>query len=634
MAPFVRRGSRGGARVALARHRPHVCASAHVGFVLSGASFAGSYRCDPRPVREELDVARTRTPPWSPGASQGRCVRPAGAGRSYPSLVGADRPAPRAWAASHTPRPQQPPPRPPTNVGLFGSQDPTYDGVYRQSLAVIGLVATGHTPDANAVGWLLAQQCADGAFTAYRATPDIRVQRQDRRRERHRGSHQALVALGKPTGTAVAALKKFQLADGGFYDNTAFGPAASDANSTGLALSALVAAGVDPSTVASSAGKHADDYLRSLQIACAATSGAGAFDFQGEATLHANDYATVQALLGLLGKSLPLAPTTSTGRRPPARAVTDAATSAATAGELPRRTADGDERRDPVGVRQRHRLDDDSQRGARPRSSRHGRSSCRRRTHRAPGEREGIRADGRRHLRPARWRRCCSSPTQAVIDPGRSAVSTWRPRWRPPSAPPPPVAALAGTASVGNAIAVAAPARRCRRPAHRRHAARLSLRAARARHLPSLLAAAPSGRRAVLRCDGRQADQGGPHASARRRWPELLAARRQPRCLRQPGNALPDRPYRYWAYYVAGGHDWLFSQRGPASEYPVDGEVQGWRYAIQADVGTGFAPRAAPDFTSLCRTTAKVRRQLRSGSSSTSACSPTRRPVSIRPQPS
>ena len=52
---------------------------------------------------------------------------------------------------------------------------------------------------------------------------------------------QALAALGKPTATAIAALKHFQLADGGFYDNTAFGAPASDANSTGLALSAFAA---------------------------------------------------------------------------------------------------------------------------------------------------------------------------------------------------------------------------------------------------------------------------------------------------------------------------------------------------------------------------------------------------------
>jgi hypothetical protein len=220
----------------------------------------------------------------------------------------------------------------PTNVGLFGAQDPTYDGVYRQSLAIIGLVATGHTPNAPAVTWLLAQQCADGSFTAYRANTSVACTPATEDENATAAAIQALVALGKPTTTAVAALKHFQLADGGFYDNTAFGPAASDANSTGLALSALVAAGVDPATVTSTSGKTGDDYLRSLQIACTATTGAGAYDFQGEATLHANDYATVQALLGELGKALPVSPATSSGSTPVCPgSVVDAATSAAAA---------------------------------------------------------------------------------------------------------------------------------------------------------------------------------------------------------------------------------------------------------------------------------------------------------------
>jgi LPXTG-motif cell wall-anchored protein len=220
----------------------------------------------------------------------------------------------------------------PTNVGLFGAQDPTYDGVYRQSLAILGLLDTGDTPNAPAVAWLLAQQCADGAFTAYRANTSTACTPASEDENATAAAIQALVALGKPTTTAVAALKHFQRADGGFYDNTAFGAAASDVNSTGLALSALVAAGVDPATVTSTTGKTGDTYLRSLQIACTATTGAGAYDFQGEATLHANDYATVQGLLGELGKALPVSPATATGSTPACPAtVTDAATSAAAA---------------------------------------------------------------------------------------------------------------------------------------------------------------------------------------------------------------------------------------------------------------------------------------------------------------
>ena len=236
-----------------------------------------------------------------------------------PAAAAAPAPAPVAAAA-------------PSTIGLFGAQNPTYDGVYRQSLAILGLVATGHTPNAPAIAWLLAQQCSDGSFTAYRANTSAACTPASEDENATAAAIQALVALGKPTATAVAALKHFQLPDGGFYDNTAFGPAASDANSTGLALSALVAAGVNTATVASTTGKTGDTYLRSVQIPCNATVGAGAYDFQGEATLHANDYATVQGLLGELGKAFPVSPAASTGSTPACPAtVTDAATSAAAA---------------------------------------------------------------------------------------------------------------------------------------------------------------------------------------------------------------------------------------------------------------------------------------------------------------
>jgi LPXTG-motif cell wall-anchored protein len=255
----------------------------------------------------------------------GRGVRTLGAFGIAAGLVVAG-PA-SAFAASPAAAPA------PANVGLFGSQDPTFDGVYRQSLAIIALEATGHTPDANAVVWLLGQQCADGAFTAYRATPATTACTPATEDENATAAAiQALVALGKPTTTAVAALRHFQLADGGFYDNTAFGPASSDANSTGLALSALAAAGVDPATVVSSSGKTGDGYLRSLQLACSATTAGGAYDFQAEPTLHANDYATVQGLLGELGKALPVPATSATSSVPACpTSITDAATSATAA---------------------------------------------------------------------------------------------------------------------------------------------------------------------------------------------------------------------------------------------------------------------------------------------------------------
>lgn len=70
--------------------------------------------------------------------------------------------------------------------------------------------------------------------------------------------------------------------------------------------------------------------------------------------------------------------------------------------------------------------------------------------------------------------------------------------------------------------------------------------------------------------------------------------------------------FRYWAFYVASGSSWVYSQRGPAYEYPKDAEVQGWRLAVQTETG-GAAPRSAPDFATLCGHTAASGGRIRVG---------------------
>ena len=67
----------------------------------------------------------------------------------------------------------------PVQVGLFGAQDPTYDGVFRQSLGLLAYAAAGTTPPKDAVGWLLAQQCPDGGFQAFRANTKVACQKSD-----------------------------------------------------------------------------------------------------------------------------------------------------------------------------------------------------------------------------------------------------------------------------------------------------------------------------------------------------------------------------------------------------------------------------------------------------------------------
>jgi len=54
-----------------------------------------------------------------------------------------------------TASPADPGPAAADTRGLFGSGDPTYDGVYRQSAAIMGLAAAGADVPPSAVAWLL-----------------------------------------------------------------------------------------------------------------------------------------------------------------------------------------------------------------------------------------------------------------------------------------------------------------------------------------------------------------------------------------------------------------------------------------------------------------------------------------------
>ena len=197
----------------------------------------------------------------------------------------------------------------PKNVGLYGSSDPTYDGVFRQSLAILGLHAAGQTPDPTAVDWLLDQQCADGGFSSYNATPAKGCPAYDS--STFTGGEdtnatslalQALLATGHSKQAAAAAkvLRAAQDNDGGWP--FIVGGGFSDPNSTGLVLAALAAAGdgVDPDGAA---------YLAGLQIGCgtsAEPSDAG--DRGGITTPYSNGapdvLGTVQAIPGLAGLNL------------------------------------------------------------------------------------------------------------------------------------------------------------------------------------------------------------------------------------------------------------------------------------------------------------------------------------------
>ncbi|WP_051711362.1 prenyltransferase/squalene oxidase repeat-containing protein [Streptomyces sp. NRRL S-350] len=221
--------------------------------------------------------------------------------------------------------------------GLYGKSDPTYDGVWRQALALTALTAAKVTPADSAVNWLTGQQCEDGGWPSYRAAGAAC----DPKTEDSNATAvaiQALVALGAhqpAVDRGVAWLKANQNADGSW----AYNPGSpGDANSTGLAVNALFAARTDPASVAKAGndsgtggaaggGKNAFDGLARFQLGCTAPADQrGAFAYQPDTATGAltpNDLASAQAALAAAGGHLPVATSVRADAEPKALACSD-----------------------------------------------------------------------------------------------------------------------------------------------------------------------------------------------------------------------------------------------------------------------------------------------------------------------
>ncbi|MFF5936571.1 prenyltransferase/squalene oxidase repeat-containing protein [Streptomyces sp. NPDC012508] len=218
-----------------------------------------------------------------------------------------------APVASAAPSPSATP-APVIPAGLYGTKDPTYDGVWRQSLAFIAQTTSGVQPADEAVSWLRKQQCDSGAFASYRPDPAkpcdaatmldtnataVAVQALTGAKRQSTDPE----PLAKAAAAGATWLKGVQNKDGGWGYNPG-GP--SDANSTSIVISALTALGEKPGAVKSAEGKTPYDALLGLAVPCSATEGAGAFAYQPDkdGKLLANADATAAATLAGLGKGI------------------------------------------------------------------------------------------------------------------------------------------------------------------------------------------------------------------------------------------------------------------------------------------------------------------------------------------
>jgi len=198
--------------------------------------------------------------------------------------------------------------------GLYGAGDATFDGAFRQALALLGLAAHGISPPPAAVDWLVDQQCgaadvgATGGWMAYRADLSEPCTAPDPVFFTGPDTNSTAVAVEAlaavdvaPDDDPIPFLAAAQGADGGFP----FVPGGDvDPNSTALVIQALVAAGEDIHSASwKTAGGDPMSSLVGWQLTTGPDAGALASPYSGG---FADLYATRQAIWGLAEAPFPL----------------------------------------------------------------------------------------------------------------------------------------------------------------------------------------------------------------------------------------------------------------------------------------------------------------------------------------
>ena len=226
--------------------------------------------------------------------------------------------------------------------GLFGVQDATYDGAFRQGLAFLALVAVGHAPDADAVDWFVGQQCTSGLWMAYRADTNVPCSTPDPTDFTSPDTNSTALAVlalaavdqSGPAGDGAAALDAVRNTAGG-WGLSAAADQPTDTNSTGLVADALLATSGTPDAPGIAA-------IEALQLGCdAAAADRGGIAFQDFGSgLFPDAFATVQAIPALAQQVLPVGPGTVTPGVPDACAAPVTTTTTAPPSSAPTTTAD------------------------------------------------------------------------------------------------------------------------------------------------------------------------------------------------------------------------------------------------------------------------------------------------------
>jgi len=233
------------------------------------------------------------------------------------------------------------------DAGLFGTNDPTYDGAFRQGLALAALAAAKVPASRGvvqgAIRWLEHQQCADGLWTAYRADTTVPCPAADLTTFVGPDTNstgmavQGLAAYGARPGRArlLATLHAIQSADGGFPFLGSPGQA-SDPDSTALSIQLILAEGGYPGAAAWQKGAG-NPYvaLAAYQLGCGdPAADRGAFFYPGSRT--PSTLASVQAIPALAGRTFPLSSSPSSTTQPQVNCLPAAASARSAVGVAPR----------------------------------------------------------------------------------------------------------------------------------------------------------------------------------------------------------------------------------------------------------------------------------------------------------